>query len=102
VRQPDGSVHAGATVRPTAFKTVAQGAATTFWCATSPRLAGMGGVYCENCDIAEVVPGISPGDMSLPTGMAPWACDPEAAQRLWALSERLTDTRLDLGGEGGE
>ena len=34
------------------FKTVEQGAATTLWCATSPQLRSIGGVYCENCDVA--------------------------------------------------
>lgn len=34
------------------IKTIEQGAATSVWCATSPQLAGMGGVYCENGDIA--------------------------------------------------
>jgi hypothetical protein len=51
----------------------------------------MGGVYCEDCDIAEVIS----GDMTTPTGVAPWACDSEAAERLWALSERLTGIRLE-------
>jgi NAD(P)-dependent dehydrogenase (short-subunit alcohol dehydrogenase family) len=37
------------------LKTVEQGAATSVWCATSPRLDGMGGVYCQNCDIAPLV-----------------------------------------------
>ena len=50
----------------------------------------MGGVYGEDCDIAKVLP----GEMSAPTGAADWACDPEAAERLWALSERLTRTRF--------
>ena len=45
----------------------------------------MGGVYCEDCDIAAV----SAGDMSLPTGMSPYACDPELAETLWVLSEEL-------------
>src|SRR3954449_1875526 len=35
------------------FKTTEQGAATSTWAATSPQLEGMGGVYCENCDIAK-------------------------------------------------
>src|SRR5215213_9837604 len=35
------------------FKTPEQGASTSTWAATSPQLAGMGGVYCENCDIAK-------------------------------------------------
>ena len=62
------------------FKTVEQGAATTVWCATSPQLAGRGGVYCENCDIAVVKP---EGD----DGVRPYAIDPGIAQRLWAWSE---------------
>ena len=33
--------------------------------------------------MAEVIP----GDITVPTGVAPWACDPEAAERLWTLSE---------------
>jgi NAD(P)-dependent dehydrogenase (short-subunit alcohol dehydrogenase family) len=68
------------------MKTVAQGAATTVWCATSPRLDGLGGVYCENCDIADAVPAGS----DAPYGVRPWATDPDLAARLWRLSERLT------------
>jgi NAD(P)-dependent dehydrogenase (short-subunit alcohol dehydrogenase family) len=34
------------------LKTVEQGAATSVWCATNPQLDGMGGVYCQNSDIA--------------------------------------------------
>jgi len=63
------------------FKTVEQGAATTIFCATSPMLADIGGVYCENCDIAAIK---SDGD----DGVRPYAIDPEAAQRLWTWTER--------------
>ena len=35
------------------MKTPEQSAATSIWCATSPQLEGLGGVYCEDCDIAE-------------------------------------------------
>ncbi len=63
------------------FKTIEQGAATTIWCATSPQLEGLGGVYCENCNIAQVK---TEGD----DGVRPYAIDPEIAQRLWAWSER--------------
>jgi NAD(P)-dependent dehydrogenase (short-subunit alcohol dehydrogenase family) len=65
------------------FKTVEQGAATTIWCATSAKLAGLGGVYCENCDVALVK---SEGD----DGVRPYAVDPANAERLWAWSERAT------------
>ena len=36
------------------LKTIPQGAATTVWCATSPMLNDIGGVYCENADVAEL------------------------------------------------
>ena len=84
-RLPDGRIEVGPD-SPFRFKGVPQGAATTIWCATSPQLDGMGGVYCEDCDVSEVVP----GDAPLPHGVAPWACDPELAERLWTLSESLT------------
>jgi len=66
-------------------KTVEQGAATQLWCAVAPELEGRGGVYCEDCDIA--VP--SPADSEIRRGVKPWASDPELADRLWDLSERL-------------
>lgn len=75
-----------------AFKNVAQGAATAVWCATSAQLDGMGGVYCEDGDIAPLV-----ADDSTGPGVRRWAIDPEQARRLWALSERMTDVRFDPG-----
>jgi NAD(P)-dependent dehydrogenase (short-subunit alcohol dehydrogenase family) len=70
------------------FKTPEQGASTSVWAATSPALAGMGGVYCEDCDIAE------PTEVGSPTarvrGVDAHAIDPDAAKRLWALSTELT------------
>ena len=67
------------------FKTPEQGAATTVWAATSSQLEGMGGVYCENCDIAE-----PSDDTTVPRGVWSWAIDREQAARLWALSAQLT------------
>ncbi|PWF65508.1 oxidoreductase, partial [Vibrio sp. T9] len=37
------------------FKSVPQGAATSVWCATSPQLDGMGGVYCEDVEVSPVL-----------------------------------------------
>ena len=80
------------------LKTVAQGAATSVWCATSPQLNGMGGVYCENCDIAPLVSAVDEADGTSQTirragspslGVIPYAVDLEAAERLWNLSEKL-------------
>ncbi|WP_242883354.1 SDR family NAD(P)-dependent oxidoreductase [Actinomadura litoris] len=70
----------------TGWKTPEQGAATQVWAATSPLLDGLGGVYCEDGDIAEPAePGVVLGN-----GVAAWATDPEAAARLWRLSADLT------------
>ena len=68
------------------FKTPEQGASTTVWAATSPQLADLGGVYCEDCDIAEVVPSTDLGAY----GVRAYAVDPEQAARLWTLSAELT------------
>ena len=87
---------AGQPIASAETKTPAQGAATSVWCATSPALDGKGGVYCEDVDIAEIVqPNRQPAaqglhDAAVETGVMPHAIDPEAAERLWALSERMT------------
>jgi len=73
------------------FKTLEQGAATSVWCATSPQLAGMGGVYCQDVEISEV----RQPDSASNDGVSPWAIDPKAAERLWILSEELTGLKFD-------
>jgi NAD(P)-dependent dehydrogenase (short-subunit alcohol dehydrogenase family) len=75
-----------------ALKTPEQGAATETWAATSPQLAGMGGVYLEDCEIARVVDESAPvdGRGGRPNGVMPYAVDPEQAARLWAYSVELT------------
>ncbi|MFK3797154.1 SDR family NAD(P)-dependent oxidoreductase [Pseudomonas sp. NPDC088444] len=72
-------------------KTPAQGAATSVWCATSPSLEGMGGVYCADCDIAAALPDDESPELH---GVRPRATDPVAAGRLWQLSEQLTGARI--------
>lgn len=72
------------------MKTPEQGAATSVWCATSPRLEGLGGVYCEDCNIAVPVP----GDSKELRGVRPWAMSPSFADELWHLSEQLTGVYL--------
>jgi NAD(P)-dependent dehydrogenase (short-subunit alcohol dehydrogenase family) len=68
------------------FKTPQQGAATTVWCAISEQLDGKGGVYCENCDIANLVPGDAPPG----PGVRAYAIDPVQAEALWQFSEAAT------------
>ncbi|EED30397.1 retinol dehydrogenase 12 [gamma proteobacterium NOR5-3] len=70
------------------FKSPEQGAATTVWAATAPNLEGLGGVYCEDCDIADsTLPG---SDTARFKGVDAHAVDAEEARKLWALSELLT------------
>ncbi|WP_020501515.1 SDR family NAD(P)-dependent oxidoreductase [Sciscionella marina] len=80
-----GWVDAEGTVVDPDFKTPEQGAATQVWAATAPRLGGIGGVYCEDCEIAEP----APEDGTL-RGVCSYALDPTAADRLWAYSAELT------------
>ncbi|MGV9318616.1 SDR family NAD(P)-dependent oxidoreductase [Streptomyces sp. NPDC003660] len=75
----------GNPLNPAGFKTPEQGAATQVWAATSPQLDGLGGLYLEDCDIAEPAP--EDGAWS---GVKDWATDPEQAARLWTLSAELT------------
>jgi NAD(P)-dependent dehydrogenase (short-subunit alcohol dehydrogenase family) len=70
------------------FKTPEQGAATSVWAATSPQLEGMGGVYCEDCDIAEPTAVGSPE--ARVRGVDAHAIDRTDAARLWAFSAQLT------------
>jgi NAD(P)-dependent dehydrogenase (short-subunit alcohol dehydrogenase family) len=75
----------GNVLDPQGFKSPQQGAATQVWAATSPQLDGLGGVYLEDCDIAE--PATDGDDRA---GVKDWATDPEQAARLWDLSAELT------------
>jgi len=80
------------------FKSPEQGAATQVWAATSPQLDGMGGVYCEDCDIA--APAAEDG--SARSGVRAWATDPDQAARLWALSAELTGVDAFAPGVPGQ
>jgi NAD(P)-dependent dehydrogenase (short-subunit alcohol dehydrogenase family) len=71
---------------PRGWKTPEQGAATTIWAAVAPELEGTGGKYLDNCAVATAWT----QDGELPEGRyLPYAMDPDHADRLWALSERL-------------
>lgn len=78
------------------FKTPEQGAATSVWAATAAGLEGMGGVYCEDCDIA------APTDRESPLGrfmgVDAHAVDHDSAHRLWDMSAEITGTDLPSRG----
>lgn len=68
------------------LKTIPQGAATTVWCATSPMLQHIGGVYCEDADIAKLTTTITVGV----SGVEAYSLNEDAACKLWKLSEAMT------------
>ncbi|MBV7266021.1 SDR family NAD(P)-dependent oxidoreductase [Erythrobacter ani] len=71
-----------------AWKTIPQGAATQCWAATDNQVEGTGGVYCEDCHVAEV------DDNSAKGGVRSYAIDQDNANRLWAMSESLVGDRF--------
>jgi len=70
------------------FKTTSQGASTSIWCATSPILDNIGGVFCEDCDVAKRKHEV---DESLQRyfGVADWAIDTDEASKLWEVTEKM-------------
>lgn len=72
------------------LRTIPQGAATAVWCATTPLLTHIGGVYCEGADVAALATG-SPGSGG---GVQPYSLDETNAKRLWTLSEEMSGSKL--------
>jgi NAD(P)-dependent dehydrogenase (short-subunit alcohol dehydrogenase family) len=81
-QKSDGSVGT-----PVTIKTVPQGAATTVWAAFVAPADEIGGRYCEDCHVAEVV-------ATGYGGVKPYAVDPESAKALWAKSEEMVGERF--------
>jgi NAD(P)-dependent dehydrogenase (short-subunit alcohol dehydrogenase family) len=85
-RQPGGQMK---------LKSVEAGAATTVYAATAPELEGKGGLYLEDCAVAE----IDDRDDAA-GGVRSYAVDPAAATRLWQVSEEMVGERFALGRTG--
>jgi NAD(P)-dependent dehydrogenase (short-subunit alcohol dehydrogenase family) len=73
---------------PFQWKTVPQGAATSVWAGVVAAADEIGGQYCENCHVSDVVP-----DSALITpvseGVRGYALDPKNAEALWKKSEEM-------------
>ncbi|MEU2022534.1 SDR family NAD(P)-dependent oxidoreductase [Streptomyces sp. NPDC016469] len=82
----NGWVDEQGTVIGPGFKTPSQGAATGLWAATSPLLAGRGGLFLEDCEVAGLYDPESPEG----EGVRAYAVDPGGAARLWELSVAAT------------
>ncbi len=80
------------------LKTVEQGTATQVWCAVHPSLNGIGGVFCEDVEIASIAPeddrrDLAMGELKKFRGVMSYAIDTGNAARLWKLSEALVENR---------
>ncbi len=84
--------HTGGLRTPAEFqKTVEQGASTSVLLAASPLVAGIGGMYFENNNEADVVTERSE-NLGRASGVANYALDADNAGRLWREATTLTGT----------
>lgn len=74
-----------------AFKTPTQGATTTLWAATNPMLKDIGGVFCEDCDVAVLKADVE-DSMKRYRGVADWAIDSDEATKLWEVTENMINS----------
>jgi NAD(P)-dependent dehydrogenase (short-subunit alcohol dehydrogenase family) len=76
---------------PFSYKSIAQGAATSVWAACVADADEVGGQYCEDCHVAEIVEG-----QGFRGGVRPYALNREHAKALWAKSEEMVGEQFDL------
>ena len=76
---------------PNGFKTIEVGAATSVWAATGLDLEGCGPIYLEDCKVAPLI-----DRPNMASGVMPYALDPEAADKLWAIAEEMLGHPLPL------
>lgn len=77
---------------PYQLKTIPQGAATSVWAGLVAPAEEIGGQYCENCHVSEVVTSAEVGLVD--EGVRAYALDPESAKALWAKSEEMVGERF--------
>jgi NAD(P)-dependent dehydrogenase (short-subunit alcohol dehydrogenase family) len=74
--------------RPFQYKTIPQGAATSVWAGVVASAEEIGGRYCENCHVSQIVPADQPWSLTS-EGVCAYALDRQAAEALWRKSEEL-------------
>jgi NAD(P)-dependent dehydrogenase (short-subunit alcohol dehydrogenase family) len=95
---PDGAIEAwvqqiqeqraAAGEPPFEFKSVPEGAATSVWAGVVASADEVGGKYCEDCQVAELLPADSPVS-AISRGVRGYALDPDTAKALWRKSEEM-------------
>ena len=81
---------AAAGKRPFQWKTIPQGAATTVWAGVVAPAEEIGGRYCEDCHVGQLVP----DDVNFSEGVRGYALDPNNAEALWKKSEELVGEKF--------
>jgi NAD(P)-dependent dehydrogenase (short-subunit alcohol dehydrogenase family) len=71
------------------WKSIPQGAATSVWAGVVAAPEHVGGRYCEDCHVAEIV-----NSEGFRGGVRPYALDPQRAKALWAKSEEMVGERF--------
>jgi hypothetical protein len=83
------AANAAAGLPPFTYKSIPQGAATSVWAGVVAPVDQVGGRYCEDCHVAELVEGAE-----LMGGVRAYALDPDHAKALWAKSEEMVGERF--------
>jgi len=73
---------------PFQFKNIPQGAATSVWAGVVAGADAVGGRYCEDCHVSDVVPNEVPLTL-VNTGVRAYALDADRAEALWRKSEAM-------------
>jgi NAD(P)-dependent dehydrogenase (short-subunit alcohol dehydrogenase family) len=95
---PDGAIEAwinqvqeqraAAGEPPFEFKSIPEGAATSVWAGMVASADEVGGKYCEDCQVAELLPTDSQVS-TISRGVRGYALDPVSAETLWKKSEQM-------------
>jgi NAD(P)-dependent dehydrogenase (short-subunit alcohol dehydrogenase family) len=75
------------------WKTTPQGAATSVWAGVVAPAEEIGGRYCENCHVGQIVPdNVTISGVS--EGVRGYALDPKNAEALWKKSEEMVGEKF--------
>jgi NAD(P)-dependent dehydrogenase (short-subunit alcohol dehydrogenase family) len=95
---PDGAIEtwmqqiqeqlAAAGEPPFELKSIPQGAATSIWAGVVVSADEVGGKYCEDCQVGQLIPAESQLS-AISRGVRGYALDPESAKALWKKSEEM-------------
>jgi NAD(P)-dependent dehydrogenase (short-subunit alcohol dehydrogenase family) len=75
---------------PFEFKSIPQGAATSVWAGIVASADEVGGRYCEDCHVAELVE-----EEGMREGVRAYALDPDRARALWVKSEEMVGEHFE-------